>query len=104
MPGGSCRSVFEMAACTSCAAASMSRESVNCSVMLVPPKVLDDVMASSPAIVEHCFSSGVATAPAIVCGLAPGNPADTEILGTATSGIPLTRTRQYDHSPNLPMP
>src|SRR2546422_6920974 len=97
MPGGSCRSVFEIAACTSWAAASMFRDSVNCSVMLVPPKVLEDVMASSPAIVENCFSSGVATAAAIVCGLAPGNPADTEIVGKSTFG----RSRSEEHTSEL---
>src|SRR2546430_11406483 len=52
-PGGSWRNVLEIADCTSCAAASMLRDSVNCSVMLVLPSVLDDVMASSPAIVER---------------------------------------------------
>ncbi len=81
MPGGSCRNVLEIAACTSWAAASMSRASVNCSVIDVPPRVLEDVIASSPAIVENCFSSGVATAAAIVCGLAPGSPADTVMVG-----------------------
>src|SRR2546427_3514772 len=66
MPGGSWRSVFEMADCTSCAAASMFRDSANCSVMFVPPSVLDDVIASRPAIVENCFSRGVATPAAIL--------------------------------------
>ena len=32
-------------------------------------------------MVENCFSSGVATAAAIVCGLAPGSPADTCMVG-----------------------
>src|SRR5207248_1899922 len=68
MPGGSWRSVLEMAACTSCAAASMFRESANWSVILVPPMVLDDVIASMPALVEDCFSSGVAPAAAIDFG------------------------------------
>src|SRR5439155_958252 len=77
MPGGSCRNVLEIAACTSCAAASICRDSENVSVMLLLPMVLDDVIASIPAIVENCFSSGVATAAAIVCGLAPGKPAET---------------------------
>ena len=34
-----------------------------------------------PAIVENCFSSGVATAEAMVSGLAPGKTAVTEIVG-----------------------
>ena len=80
-PAAASAAVWVMAACTSAAAASMSRLSANCSVMLAEPCRLDDVMASSPAIVENCFSSGVATADAIVCGLAPGNEAFTEIVG-----------------------
>ena len=94
MPGGSWRSVLEMAACTSCAAASMFRESANWSVILVPPMVLDDVIASMPAMVENCFSSGVATAAAIVCGLAPGKPADTVIVGKSTLGRSLTGNKR----------
>ena len=38
-------------------------------------------MLSMPAIVENCFSSGVATADAIVSGLAPGRLALTVIVG-----------------------
>src|SRR6185437_2885338 len=78
---GSWRSVFEIAACTSCAAASMFRSRVNCSTMLVEPWLLLDVITSIPAIVENCFSSGVATAEAIVSGLAPGSAALTLIVG-----------------------
>ena len=40
MPGGRRRVHAAMAACTSCAAASMSRSRANCSVMLVLPRVL----------------------------------------------------------------
>src|SRR6266566_1204187 len=104
MPGGSWRNVLEIADCTSCAAASMLRDSVNCSVMLVPPSVLDDVMASSPAIVENCFSRGVATAAAIVCGLAPGRPAETVIVGKSTFGRSLTGSNRYAIIPNMRMP
>ena len=43
-----------------------------------------------PAIVENCFSSGVATAAAIVSGLAPGRLALTEIVGKSTVGRSLT--------------
>src|SRR6266487_4182600 len=104
IPGGSCRSVLEIAACTSWAAASILRDSANCKVMLVPPSVLDDVIASIPAIVENCFSSGVATAAAIVCGLAPGNPAETLIVGKSTLGRSLTGSSRYDISPNIRIP
>src|SRR6266704_388908 len=104
MPGGSCRRVLEIAACTSWAAASMLRDRVNCKVMFVPPSVLDDVIASIPAIVENCFSSGVATAAAIVCGLAPGSPAETVIVGKSTFGRSLTGSSRYAISPNMRMP
>ena len=43
-----------------------------------------------PGMVENCRSSGVATADAMVSGLAPGRPADTEIVGKSTSGRSLT--------------
>src|SRR5256885_15115124 len=90
MPVGSWRSVLEMAACTSCAAASMLRSKVNCSVMLVLPRLDEDVIWSTPAIVENCFSSGVATADAMVSGLAPGRLALTWIVGKSTLGRFLT--------------
>jgi hypothetical protein len=48
-------------------------------VIPVDPSWLDDVMLSMPAMVENCFSSGVATAAAMVSGLAPGRLALTEI-------------------------
>ena len=79
--GGSCESVPEIAAFTSCAAASTSRSSANCSVIDVEPSELDEVMLSMPAIAENDFSSGVATVAAIVSGLAPGRLAFTEIVG-----------------------
>src|SRR4051812_6569088 len=79
--GGSWRSDFEIAALTSCAAASTSRSRENWRVIDVEPRPLLDVMLSIPAIVENCFSSGVATAAAIVCGLAPGRLALTVTVG-----------------------
>ncbi len=81
IPLGSERSVFVIAAWTSWAAASMSRFSANWSVIEVLPWLLEEVMASIPAIVVNCFSSGVATAEAIVSGLAPGRFALTEMTG-----------------------
>jgi len=81
MPVGSERRVLAMAACTSWAAASMFRSSVNWRVIEVLPCVLDEVIASMPAMVENCFSSGVATEAAMVSGLAPGRLALTEIVG-----------------------
>src|SRR5260370_21261044 len=79
--GGSGDRVLAIIDCTSCAAASMLRSSVNCSVMLVLPRALEDVMESTPAIVENCFSSGNATADAMVSGLAPGSDAFTWMVG-----------------------
>jgi hypothetical protein len=59
--------------CTSCAAASILRSSENCSVIVTCCPTSDcEFIESTPAIVENCFSSGVATAEAIVSGLAPG--------------------------------
>ena len=47
-----------------------------------------------PAIVENCFSSGVATAEAIVSGLAPGSCAWTWIVGKSTFGSAFTGSRR----------
>src|SRR6266849_901585 len=90
MPVGSWRSVLEIAACTSWAAASILRSSVNTRVMFVLPRFDDDVIWSTPAIVENCFSSGVATAEAMVSGLAPGRLALTVMVGKSTFGRLLT--------------
>jgi hypothetical protein len=49
--------------------------------MRVFPSALAEVIESMPAMVENCFSSGVATAAAIVSGLAPGRLAVTWIVG-----------------------
>src|SRR3954451_10260019 len=81
MPGGSCGSAAEIACCTSCAAASMLRLRLNCSVIDVEPCELDELIESMPAIPENCRSSGVATDAAMVSGLAPGRPALTLIVG-----------------------
>ncbi len=81
MSDGSRRPACAMAAVTSSAAASMLRLRSNCSVMSVLPSVLDEVIEANPEMVENCFSSGVATAAAIVSGLAPGSPAETSIVG-----------------------
>jgi len=59
----------------------MSRSSENWIVMLVRPWPESEVIWSIPAIVENCFSSGVATAAAMVSGLAPGSWAETWIVG-----------------------
>src|ERR1700761_9080739 len=79
-----------MAACTSCAAASMLRFSSNCRLMSVSPVVLDDVIFDRPGIIENTLSSGVATVEAITSALAPGRCACTVMLGYSTSGRLLT--------------
>src|SRR5580692_3950952 len=71
MFGGSCEEARDIAACTSCAAPSMLRLRSNCNVIEVPPSELEEVIESMPAMVENCFSSGVAIAEATVSGLAP---------------------------------
>jgi hypothetical protein len=81
MSRGSSFMACEMAACTSCAAPSMSRLRANWSEIEVPPWVLLEVITSMPGMVENSFSSGVATDEAMVSGLAPGRLAFTEIVG-----------------------
>ena len=86
MSGGRLRRASEMAVCTSCAAASMLRSSENCSVICVMPLALEEVICSSPAMAENSFSSGVATAEAMVSGLAPGSAAETWMVGKVDVG------------------
>src|SRR2546421_7073328 len=88
--GGKSGAALAMADWTSWAAASIERSSENWIVMAVRPCALDDVIESMPAIVVNCFSSGVATAAAIVSGLAPGSEAETWIVGKSTLGRSLT--------------
>ena len=74
---GNCRWAAVMAAWTSWAAASMFRSKANCIVIRTAPCTLLEVMLSMPAMVENCFSSVVATAAAMVSGLAPASSAVT---------------------------
>ncbi len=101
MSCGSSRAAFAIAACTSCAAPSMSRSRLNCIVIWVDPSALVDDMESMPAMVENCFSRGVATAEAMVSGLAPGRLADTLIVGKSTFGRSLTGRRPYPAMPKI---
>jgi len=86
MFGGSWFEAAVIAAWTSCAAPSRFRLRLNCRVICVFPRALVEVSESRPAMVENCFSSGVATEEAIVCGLAPGTLADTRMVGKSTLG------------------
>jgi hypothetical protein len=81
MSSGRRRCDRESAVWTSCAAASMSRDSANCSVMFVEPWSLLEVICSTPGIVANPRSSGVATEAAMVSGLAPEKLARTLIVG-----------------------
>jgi hypothetical protein len=66
---------------------------LNWSVICVPPMELVEIMESRPSIAENSRSSGVATAVAMVAGLAPGSEAVTEIVGKSTLGRSLTGSR-----------
>src|SRR6202044_1904947 len=72
--------------CTSRAAASILRFRSNCRVTLVVPNALVEVICVRPEICANCVSSGVATDEAMVSGLAPGNDAETEMVGKSTCG------------------
>jgi hypothetical protein len=54
--------------------------------MPVCPSWLVEVICVTLAMRPNCRSRGVATAEAIVSGLAPGSPAPTEIVGKSTWG------------------
>src|ERR1700719_4034174 len=88
-----------IAACTSRAAASMSRSRSNCSVRLADPSELDELISVTAAIRPNCRSSGVATDEAMVCGLAPGRPAFTEMVGNSTCGSGDTGSSWYAAAP-----
>ena len=70
-----------IAACTSCSAASMLRDSSNWSVICELPKPDTDVICARPGIWPNCRSSGVVTADAIVSALAPGSRVETRMVG-----------------------
>ena len=60
----------------------MLRSSANCTTICVCPTLDVDVMLSMPAIVENCFSSGVATVGRHrLRGSRPGSVAVTVIVG-----------------------
>src|SRR6202453_2616755 len=64
----------------------MLRLRSNCRVTLVLPRELDEVISVMPAIWPNCRSKGVATEDAMICALAPGRLAETEIVGKSTWG------------------
>ena len=101
---GSWRAAEAIAELTSCAAASMSRSSANWIVMRVMPWPLSEVIESMPAIVENCFSRTVATAEAIVSGLAPGNEPVTWMVGKSMFGRVETGSRRKPAIPKIRIP
>src|SRR5262245_37606750 len=82
----------------------MSRLRLNCRVIGVQQSELFELIESSPGIVANCFSSGSATAAAIVSGLAPGRFACTRIVGKSMVGRSLTGSRRYDIAPKTIRP
>ena len=75
-----------MASSTSVAAPSMLRLRLNCRVIWLLPRTLTEVICASPGIWPNCVSSGVATAVAMVSGLAPGYWPVTVMVGNSTAG------------------
>src|SRR5204863_3655110 len=71
----------------------------NCKTIPVEPIWLVDVIWFTPAMRPNCRSRGVATAEAIVSGLAPGRPAFTETVGNSTSGSGATGNFEYASAP-----
>src|SRR5205814_8983689 len=67
--------------------------------MPVCPRPLDEVICVTPAMRPNCRSRGVATAEAIVSGLAPGRPAFNETVGKSTSGSGATGNFEYASAP-----
>ena len=98
---GSCPRAAAIAPCTSRAAPLMSRARSNCSAIVLAPRKLTDVISVIPAMRPNCRSSGVATADAIVSGLAPGRPATTEIVGKSTWGRGATGSSRNEIAPAM---
>jgi len=69
----------------------------------VLPRVFVETMESRPSIVENWRSRGVATAAAMVSGLAPGRPAPTWIVGKSTLGRSLTGSSRKAITPKMRM-
>ncbi len=83
-----------IAAWTSCAALSISRDSENWIRMAVLPSVLVEVISVMPEIAARRRSSGAATEAAMVSGSAPGREAATRMVGKSTVGRLATGSRR----------
>lgn len=76
-----------IAACTSCAAASMSRSRANWSVICVLPSALVEDIESMPAMVEkELLLEGRRHRGGHGLGAGPGSEAETEMVGKSTLG------------------
>jgi hypothetical protein len=71
----------------------------NCSTIVVAPRRLVEVISVTPAMRPNWRSSGVATAAAIVSGLAPGKAAWTWMTGNSTWGSGATGSNRYATAP-----
>src|SRR5467141_1120311 len=78
----------------------MSRLRSNWRVMLVEPRPLEEVICVTPAMRLNWRSSGVATADAMVSGLAPGRPAPTPMVGKSTCGSGATGKNRNATAPD----
>src|SRR5215472_9030131 len=67
--------------------------------MLVFPRPLEEVIWVTPAMRPNWRSRGVATAEAMVSGLAPGRPDPTEIVGKSTCGSGATGRKRKATTP-----
>src|SRR6266481_4104334 len=67
--------------------------------MPVEPSPLEEVICVTPAMRLNCRSSGVATAEAMVSGLAPGRPAPTPMVGKSTCGRGATGKKRNATAP-----
>src|SRR5215471_1523792 len=81
----------------------MLRSNAKVRVIEVLPCPLEELMESIPAIVENWRSSGVATAEAMVSGVAPGSAALTWMVGKSTLGSAATGKMRYPTIPNIRM-
>ena len=86
MSFGSCPAAALMASSTSVAAPSMLRLRSNWRVIWLLPRTLTEVICVRPGIWPNWVSSGVATAVAMVLGLAPGYWPVTLMVGNSTAG------------------
>jgi hypothetical protein len=69
----------------------------------VLPSELAEVISETPAMWPNCRSSGVATEDAMIWALAPGNDAETEIVGKSTCGSGETGSTVNEIAPAMAM-